>query len=377
MATKKTITTSFVHPYKQGSKGAKVLAEALKAKRILVGGRSSYKHSASKRVINWGSSTYHVAKGTPMFNPPEAVNIASNKLTFFQQLDKSSVNLVPWTTEQDKVQEWLDDCSIVCVRQKLRGHSAEGLIIIDPEDVRKKELDIPPAKLYTRYIPKVFEYRVHVFQGEVIRVQKKILEPELSERLKDPNDPLTKYSINWQVRNRDNGFIYVTEGVEEDCPPQVLQQAQMTLKLCGLDFGAVDVIYNGKKQKAFVLEINTSPGLEGGTVDAYVEAFSKSQGPLMLKPIEKFDNPYEYKIEELYSLVNVGREDTYETRAQAWRDYLRNGTRWVSCFGWQKMERFLEESGLPEIQDMAVEQRKDPLRDQLIQALVNHDNSLQ
>ena len=40
------------------------------------------------------------------------------------------------------------------------------------------------------------------------------------------------------------------------------------------DFGAFDVIYNQKKNQAFVLECNTAPGIEGTTLDNYVEAIN-------------------------------------------------------------------------------------------------------
>ena len=40
----------------------------------------------------------------------------------------------------------------------------------------------------------------------------------------------------------------------------------------GLDFGAVDVIYNGHSNRAYVLEINTAPGLTGTTLDNYAAA---------------------------------------------------------------------------------------------------------
>ena len=39
-----------------------------------------------------------------------------------------------------------------------------------------------------------------------------------------------------------------------------------------LDFGAVDVVVSGYSGGAFVLEVNSAPGLEGTTVQKYVEA---------------------------------------------------------------------------------------------------------
>ena len=47
------------------------------------------------------------------------------------------------------------------------------------------------------------------------------------------------------------------------------------VKALGLDFGAVDIIYNEKENQYYVLEVNTAPGLEGTTLIKYAERFSK------------------------------------------------------------------------------------------------------
>jgi len=47
------------------------------------------------------------------------------------------------------------------------------------------------------------------------------------------------------------------------------------MKTCDLDFGAVDVVFNSKEKLAYVLEINTAPGLTGSTLDGYVERLRK------------------------------------------------------------------------------------------------------
>jgi D-alanine-D-alanine ligase-like ATP-grasp enzyme len=79
---------------------------------------------------------------------------------------------------------------------------------------------------------------------------------------------------NWQVRNHANGFIYARENVN---PPQcVIDAAKIVFNKCTeLDFGAVDVIYNAKQDRAYVLEINSAPGLEGQTLQDYADYFPK------------------------------------------------------------------------------------------------------
>jgi D-alanine-D-alanine ligase-like ATP-grasp enzyme len=74
------------------------------------------------------------------------------------------------------------------------------------------------------------------------------------------------------VRNLANGFVFQRNGIE--VPEVVRQVARDTLLAVeGLTFGAVDVIFNERANRAYALEINTAPGLEGTTVDDYVTFF--------------------------------------------------------------------------------------------------------
>jgi D-alanine-D-alanine ligase-like ATP-grasp enzyme len=74
------------------------------------------------------------------------------------------------------------------------------------------------------------------------------------------------------VRNLANGFVYV---FDEAPPACVKEEAIKALESTGLAFGAVDVIYNQQQDKAYVLEINTAPGLEQRTAEAYALAFKE------------------------------------------------------------------------------------------------------
>jgi hypothetical protein len=105
-----------------------------------------------------------------------------------------------------------------------------------------------------------------VLNGEVVDIQRKARYRSV------PNE-----QVNWLVRNHDNGFIYArNEGVEP--PHQVLEQAVLAVKAIGLDFGAVDIIYNEYNEVAIVLEINTAPGLTGSTLTGYAERFKAMFG---------------------------------------------------------------------------------------------------
>ena len=101
---------------------------------------------------------------------------------------------------------------------------------------------------------------MHVVCGKVVDVRRKSLRSDFNA-----------HYANWKVRNHANGFIFAKGGFE--VPDKVLEESVKATMVCGLDFGAVDVVWNNFLQKAFVLEINTAPGLEGSTVDSYANGF--------------------------------------------------------------------------------------------------------
>ena len=67
----------------------------------------------------------------------------------------------------------------------------------------------------------------------------------------------------------NNGFIFARNEIQ--IPEDVTVQATKAFEITGLDFGAVDVIYNERQSAAYVLEINTAPGLEGTTDTDYAQ----------------------------------------------------------------------------------------------------------
>lgn len=247
-----------IYPYRTGSNSCKSLAAALGVKQIKREG-SKFKGNQNKLVINWGATVLsEEVEKCKVVNAPTAVAIASNKLTYFNKI-KGKVNIPEFTTNKDKAVEWIDEGSVVVVRTTLNGHSAEGLYLMDEENKHDLHLH-EQAKMYVKYIPKKEEYRVHVVEGIIIDARRKALK-----------QGVLKKAANWKVRNHANGFIFAKDGFE--LPEQVKEQAILAVKEVGLNFGAVDIIWNVFREQAYVLEVNTAPGLEGSTVDNYAKAF--------------------------------------------------------------------------------------------------------
>ena len=118
------------------------------------------------------------------------------------------------------------------------------------------------APLYTKYVKKADEYRVHVFGGEVLDVQQK------RKRQEVPND-----EVDYQIRNLAGGWVFCRDNI--DCPSSVRELAVGAVRALGLDFGAVDIGFNRHNGVGYVFEVNTAPGVEGSTLDKYYAAFAQ------------------------------------------------------------------------------------------------------
>ena len=255
-----------VRPYKQGSRSARTLAAALGGRVLKLEG-SRWRARPGDTVINWGSS--QVANyPCRVLNSPNAVGLATNKLLAFNKFKEDVDSGVmaqfypDFTTDREVAQGWIEGNETVVVRNKLSGHSGEGIEIFRKD--AGERLELPQAPLYVKYVKKQDEFRVHIMADEVILVQRKA-------RRADVEAP------NWQVRNHANGFVFARNDVEPH--DSVIDVARLATRSLGLDFGAVDVIWNNHQQKAYVLEVNTACGMEGSTGEDYAAAFRRHYGP--------------------------------------------------------------------------------------------------
>lgn len=253
---------------------------------------SRYRYRDNHIVINWGNSRRPdwMTTNLPVLNTPEAVHNAANKLVTLRMLRDLGVPHVPFTDSREEAQGWLDRGSKVFVRNTLTGHSGDGIVVVDG-DTSASELDsiasrlwtlgytdiaemvafenhpqqLPDAPLYTRAVANSGEYRVHVFDGDVILYQKK------SRRVDDDGNIVTAEGEEADVRNLASNWVYRTGNLRR--LERVEQLAIDAISALNLDFGAVDIIkdINGD---VYVLEVNTAPGLGNtDTLEAYRSAF--------------------------------------------------------------------------------------------------------
>ena len=174
-----------------------------------------------------------------------AKKIAANKLLAFQAFQDSNVSIPEWTTDKNVAIAWNKD---YLARTLLRAHSGKGIVYVEAGQ------EPPFARLYVQYKKKKHEYRVHVFQSTVIDVTQKKRRQGFENR-------------NNQIRNHQNGWVYCRENIQE--PEGIRQLALNACTALGLNSGAVDIIWNERENRCYVLEINSAPGIEGTTCKKY------------------------------------------------------------------------------------------------------------
>lgn len=256
----------YIYPYNMRSSSVRSLRALLPEARIIKHDSSKFS-GAGRTVINWGASEVHpeVLYAQRIVNHPDYVGVATNKLKFFKRvasLKKDTPRIPEWTTDFPVVVKWVAEKNEVVGRLQLTASGGDGILF--SSDVPVESLQ--GCKLFTKYIKKKEEYRVHIAFGKVLFVQKKVL-----RKTDDNNVPIDPKLVDWRVRNLANGFFFQKNDINP--PEDVLEQAKRAIDVSKLDFGAVDVIWNEHDKQAFVLEINTAPGLEGTSVNAYADAF--------------------------------------------------------------------------------------------------------
>lgn len=246
-------------PYKPGSRSAKFLARALNGLRVRFNG--SFRPNPRRHlVVNWGNSntpSWWGLHNTRSLNHPERVRQSSNKLIALQLLKQNGVSVPEFTNTKEAALAWCREGAVVVARTILTGHSGAGCRVWTKEQPVE---ELANAPLYTKHLRHKREFRIHVFNGAIIDQAEKLRKRGFEDR-------------NSWIRNHDNGWVFCRGNIQ--VPDVVRQEAVKACQVLGLDFGAVDVAYREKENRAFVFEVNTAPGMEGQTINSYVQAIQR------------------------------------------------------------------------------------------------------
>lgn len=250
--------------YNKFSNGARVVAKGLglgkpQTNQQIGAYVAAYHTNTKAGIINWGSGSCKpaVREQAPVFlNSTAAVNLCRDKLKFFKAMD-GEVRIPDFTADLDTALEWGR------AGQEVLGRDPQGSAGTDIVFFSEDPIAFATKKLFVKYKKKKAEFRLHIMDGKLLFAQKKVL------RTSDiSGQPINPADVDFRVRNHRNGFIFQRNDVH--VPEDVKVQSFKAIARTGLDFGAVDVIYNEYEDKAYVLEVNTAPGLEGSSIDEYV-----------------------------------------------------------------------------------------------------------
>lgn len=259
----------FVYPYNQASESAKLLSETLGAKRLKREG-SKYKPREGDVIINWGASDIFSLEDRFLFedvcNDYEILNYdvtpVLDKKHFFQVANGSEY-LPNWTTDKGVAAQLLT-FPVMC-RTVTNGREGRGIVIAETA------AELVDAPLYVQYEKKTQEYRVHV--GRDKQGEPKILGVCVKMRKRGEDvqgDP--------RIRNTASGcdFYWTLDGLPVVLPDKARLAALDVFSRFDLTFGGIDVIYNSWTDKAFVLEINSAPGLAPKSAELYANYFRET-----------------------------------------------------------------------------------------------------
>lgn len=215
-------------------------------------------------LIRWGSSRKVPLKPVKSINKRIAVERASDKFLSLSIMRDAHVP-VPQVFVGD---EALNVVGSVLLGRRVNHTQGKDIVFcLQREDVRRA-LALPDdlrPRFFTKYISTAREFRVHVFDGQVIKVSEKVLT--------DPG----AFQIPW-VRNFENGYTFRTpRDIVTNIATGMNNAAISAVQALGLDFGAADVILSDDGFW-YVLEVNTGPSLGDNSLEVYVNKFAEILG---------------------------------------------------------------------------------------------------
>lgn len=246
-------TNIVLWPYKMGSAAGKMMAQELGVKRVF--SDKNYIPKAGHLVINWGCGfmpTWPIGK-VRFLNHPAAIETAVSKIESFYAFKEAGVSTPVWTQYKEWSSKWIKNGEWAVCRTQVEGFDGSGIVLA------KTLEELPDCNLYTKYVPIDHEFRIYVVGDQVVDCLDK------KRKVIDEAHP--------HIRTETNGWVFCQN--PKFVPDDAKVEAIKAVKALKLDFGGVDVIFNKEKNKSFVLEVNTAPGIYGNTVPKMKDAMLK------------------------------------------------------------------------------------------------------
>jgi glutathione synthase/RimK-type ligase-like ATP-grasp enzyme len=261
-------------------------------------------------VIGWGTKAEEkvvVGKNVKTLNHPDVIKGNRNKFGALKLMSHAGVNVAPFVSDDEvlaDLKKAKPSIAIPCIARTCYHQGGAGFMVCltkthIAEALKNFQNNLKKKSYFQNYIDVKTEYRLHVFNGKVIAAAKKTVRDNMEaayveqqiEKVKAAADKkkasldenTLKFVLSQQAKKisgPDNIIKSNTRGYKfspldiAGLDKNLVAQASKAVAAVGLDFGAVDCVID-QEGKAWVLEVNSGPGLEGTAFDAYVAAFKK------------------------------------------------------------------------------------------------------
>jgi hypothetical protein len=208
------------------------------------------KYQDAQTLAAAGVPTVEVSRVRPVVLPPSPPTFAFSRTGLHDTITQAQADIVIGMLEAFKlerpapVEEWLPRAN-----SHAGGNDLLRANLINPDFWVKKE-DL------------IDEFRIHSFNGKSIRAGQKV---------QRANRPDGSPAHPW-IRSFDAGWVLQYDGFSSTEGARAL--AAKAVESLGLQFGAVDLAQR-RDGTLMVLEVNRAPGVEGGTIQAYVKAIQR------------------------------------------------------------------------------------------------------
>jgi len=260
-------------------------------------------------VIGWGTKTKdNIDLGKArVLNHPDKIRVNRNKLKAMELMSAAKVNIAPFSTTDTIIADLDNTKNPITLPVIGRTNYHQGganfftcltkTHVADVINVLNNKLS--KRGYFQKYIDVKEEYRLHVVLDKLIYAVKKKRRSNLTEayieqqsdKIKrmaekkgvELNDDTLKYALEYQgkkiagsdniVRSNTRGWKFSSIKLE-NVPHDLVVESIKALRALKLEFGAVDCVID-TDGKAWIIEVNTGPGLEGTSFKKYVETFTK------------------------------------------------------------------------------------------------------
>ncbi len=218
---------------------------------------------SSDVLMRWGDTSSEelddrfLSKGARVLNKAKDILRNTNKLKSLNIFKDNGLNVPKIFMNKASIDKFP-----VLGRDKNHTGGTDIVVINGNNNGRNNLAKIPNKDFYIDLIPAEKEFRVHIFNGKVIRVTRKVF------RGRDKDGNLVEQENI--VKNDTYGWGHANVALENlsDSNKKACIKA---VGLTGLNFGAIDLLIEKSTQKPYVLEINSSPRLNTIGQSIYVD----------------------------------------------------------------------------------------------------------